>query len=154
MIFYANLYIFFIDTDITLWPSISFRLHHTIFFCLFVSGPYPGHIEVPRLGVKLELQLPAYTTARATRDPSHACSLHHSSWQCQILNHWVRPGIEPTSSWILIGLIIAEPPWELLKLLCLKSCPVSFFLKAIEIDGWVRCMDLKKVWREWFRRAA
>ena len=28
-------------------------------------------MEVPRLGVKLELQLPAYTTATVTRDPSH-----------------------------------------------------------------------------------
>ena len=29
----------------------------------FFLGPHPGHIEVPRLGVKSELQLPAYTTA-------------------------------------------------------------------------------------------
>ena len=27
-----------------------------------------------------------YTTATATPDPSHVCNLHHSSWQCQILN--------------------------------------------------------------------
>ena len=29
------------------------------------------HMEVPRLGVELELQLLAYTTATATWDPSH-----------------------------------------------------------------------------------
>ena len=28
------------------------------------------YIEIPRLGVKLELQLPAYTTVTATEDPS------------------------------------------------------------------------------------
>ena len=28
------------------------------------------HMEVPRLRVELELQLPAYTTATATQDPS------------------------------------------------------------------------------------
>ena len=44
------------------------------------------HIEVPRLGVKLELQLPAYTTATTTWDPSHICNLHRSSRQCRILN--------------------------------------------------------------------
>ena len=44
------------------------------------------HMEVPRLGVKLELQLLAYTTAIAMPDPSHICDLRHSSWQCQILN--------------------------------------------------------------------
>ena len=42
------------------------------------------HLEVPRLGVKLELQLLAYTTATATRDLSHICNLYRSSWQCQI----------------------------------------------------------------------
>ena len=44
------------------------------------------HMEVPRLGVKSELQLPAYTTATATRDPSRICNLHHNSWQHQIFN--------------------------------------------------------------------
>ena len=43
-------------------------------------------MEVPRLGVELELWLLAYTTATATRDPSHVYDLHHSSGQRQILN--------------------------------------------------------------------
>ena len=42
-------------------------------------------MEVPRLGVELELQQPAYTTATATRDPSQLCDLHHGSWQRSIL---------------------------------------------------------------------
>ena len=44
------------------------------------------HMEVPRLGVELELQLPAYITATATMDPSWVCDLHRSSWQPWILN--------------------------------------------------------------------
>ena len=44
------------------------------------------HMVVPRLGIELELQLPAYARATATRDPSHICDLHHSSRQRQILN--------------------------------------------------------------------
>ena len=43
-------------------------------------------MEVPRLGVELELQLPAYITASVTQDPSHIFDLHHSSRQHQILN--------------------------------------------------------------------
>jgi len=43
-------------------------------------------MEVPRLGVKLELRLPAYTTATAIPDPSLVCNLHHSTRQRQILN--------------------------------------------------------------------
>ena len=33
-------------------------------------------MKVPRLGVKLELELPAYTTAAAMQDLSHICDLH------------------------------------------------------------------------------
>ena len=49
-------------------------------------GLHPWHMEVPRLGVKLELQLLAYTTATATPDLSHVFDLHHRSWQRRILN--------------------------------------------------------------------
>ena len=43
-------------------------------------------MEVPRLGVKSELQLRGYATATATPDPSHICKLHCSLWQHWILN--------------------------------------------------------------------
>ena len=43
-------------------------------------------MEVPRLGVQLELKLLACATATAMQDLSHICNLHHSSWQHQILN--------------------------------------------------------------------
>ena len=43
-------------------------------------------MEVPRLGVESELQLPVCSTATATWDPSHVCDLYHGSRQCQILN--------------------------------------------------------------------
>ena len=57
-----------------------------LFFPSVFLGPHPRHVEVPRLRVKSELQLPAYTTAPAMRDPSHICDPHHSSQQCHILN--------------------------------------------------------------------
>ncbi len=58
------------------------------FFALFfvLLGPHPQPMEVPRLGVRSELQLLAYATARATPDLSHIWDLHHSSWQYWILN--------------------------------------------------------------------
>ena len=43
-------------------------------------------MEVPRAGVKWELEPPAYATATATPDPSRVCDLHHSSAQRWILN--------------------------------------------------------------------
>ena len=48
-------------------------------FFFFFLGLHPWHKKVPRLGGELELQLPAYTTAIATRDPRRICELHHSS---------------------------------------------------------------------------
>ena len=50
------------------------------------SEPRLWHMEVPRLGVELELQLPTYATATAMPDPSGVCDLRPSSQQHQILN--------------------------------------------------------------------
>ena len=36
-------------------------------------------MEIPRLGVKSELLLPAYTAATAMWDPSGICDPHHST---------------------------------------------------------------------------
>ena len=68
-------------------------------------------MEVPRLGVELELQLPAYATATATWLQPAYTTVHGNAGS---LTHYVRPGIEPASSWILVGFISAEPQWELL----------------------------------------
>ena len=46
----------------------------------------PWCMEVPRLGVKSELQLLAYTTVTATLALSRICNLPHSLQQCLILN--------------------------------------------------------------------
>ena len=44
------------------------KFYQDLFF--FFLGLHKWHMEVPRLGVKSELQLPAYTTATATLDLS------------------------------------------------------------------------------------
>ena len=68
-------------------PSRPCPIAGSFFFFFFcVLGPHLWHREVPRLGVQLELQLSAYTTATATPDPSRVCDLHHSSQQRKILN--------------------------------------------------------------------
>ena len=56
------------------------------FFFFSFLGLHLWHMQVSRLGVELELQLPAYTTATATQDPSRGCHLPLSSRQRQILN--------------------------------------------------------------------
>ena len=49
-------------------------------------GSSMGHVDIPKPGVEMELQLLACATAIATWDPSHICNLHHSSQQHWVLN--------------------------------------------------------------------
>ena len=60
--------------------EVFLRKTKCIFFLIFL-GLHQQHMEVPRLGVKLELQLLAYAIATATQDLSLICDLHHSSQQ-------------------------------------------------------------------------
>ena len=77
------MYLFKLWFSLNICPGVGL-LDHIFFF--FFLGPHLWHMEIPRLGVKLELQLPAYTTATAMPDPSSIYNLHCSSWQCQVLN--------------------------------------------------------------------
>ena len=43
----------------------------------FFLGPYLQHVDVPRLGMELELQLPAYATATAM--PNQATSVTYTA---------------------------------------------------------------------------
>ena len=68
----------------------AFDLEQVLFSFLFLFfvflGPHPVRMEVPRLGVPSEQQLPVYTTAPATRVPRRICDLQRSSQQHWILN--------------------------------------------------------------------
>ena len=54
---------------------LSFSLFDWSLFMVFVLFSFLGlhlpHMEVPRLGVEWELQLPAYASGTAMPDPSH-----------------------------------------------------------------------------------
>ena len=73
----------------------------TSFFVLFYFlGPHPWHMEAPRLGIEWELT---------------AACLYHSHSHTRSLTQWARPGVEHTSSWILVGFFFTVPRWELPK---------------------------------------
>ena len=89
-------------------------------FILLFLWPLPQHMEVSRLGVEW----------------SYSCWPTPQPWQCQIrvtsatyttargnvrsLTHWAGPGIEPATSWLLVGFVSAEPQWELCGATCFK----------------------------------
>ena len=142
-----------------LWGSAKVML--TFFFFLGLLGPPLWHMEIPRMGVKSELQLPAYTTAPATPDPSHACNLHHSSLQHRILNP-LNEARDRTFVLVVTSQICSsEPQWELPVLTFLiiskqkalyfgfalgaptnvvaKVCPgcLSFWLRGSWSESWI-----------------
>ena len=83
---------------------------------LFFSflGLHLWHMEVPRPGVEWELQLPGYTIATATQDPSSCATYTTAQSNARSLTHWARPGMEPATSWFPVGFVSAAPQWELL----------------------------------------
>jgi len=72
---------------------------------LISLGPHEGHMEFPKVGVQLELQLPA--SARATTSGIQVASATYTTAQSNagFLTHWSRPEIEPASSWMLAGFV-------------------------------------------------
>ena len=66
----------------------------------FSLGPHLRHREVPKLGVKSELQLPDYTAATATQDPQLAER---------------GQGWDPRPRGYQSGSLMAEPRWKLLR---------------------------------------
>ena len=74
-------------------PNIS---HPAFLLCLFRATPAAYGSSQARGWIRA-------TTA----------SLHHSHSNVGSLAHWLRPGIETASSWILVGLITTKPWWEL-----------------------------------------
>ena len=83
------------------------------YFILVFLGLESQRMEVARLRVKSELQLPAYATAIATPDPCHICNLHHSSQQRRIPNPPSKARDRTCVLMNLVRFVSAEPRWEL-----------------------------------------
>ena len=78
-------------------------------------------MEASTLGVESKLQLPAYAIA-------------HSNTRS--LTHWVRPGIEPATSWFLVGFISVVQQWELPQHVHCYVC------RWLSLQGWTHSYDL------------
>ena len=98
-----------LDPDQKADPSTSCLLKFFFFFFFLVFlGLHSWHMEVPRLGVKLKLELPAYAMAQQCQiwAVSVTYTIAHSN--VGSLTHWVRPGIKPTPSWITVRFVPTE----------------------------------------------
>ena len=75
-------------------PRTFFSFFFFLFFVCFFLGPHSGHMEVPRLGDELKLELLAYATATVMQDLSCLCKLHYSWRQRQILNPLIEARVQ------------------------------------------------------------
>ena len=105
----------------------GFQFHFYIYFL----GPHPWHMEVPRLGVKLELQLPSYTRATAIPHPSLPVAYATAPGNVESLTHRGRPGIKPTSSWILVRFVTCWDTMGTMKKIVLIN-NTTYHIKLIE----------------------
>ena len=110
--------------DCILLVLIYFSILYTSlknFFCFL--GPHPWHMEVLRLGVESELQLPAYSTATATQDPSCLCDLYHS-WQ----RHWIPNPLSEARDWTCIFM---DTSWICFCCTMMGTPYLIYFLKIV-----------------------
>ena len=68
------------------WPLYSNVYYLSLFFFYFFLRSQVRHMDVPWLGVKSKLQLPAYAPSTAMPDLKCVCDLHHSAQKCHIFN--------------------------------------------------------------------
>ena len=119
------------------FPSLLERMCDTVifffFFFFFFKGLHLWHMEVPRSGVKSELQLLACVTATATRDLSRICDVYHGSRQCQIFKPLSKARNQTHILMDASRICFCCTTWEL---------PVLFFGK-IELRGhWIFLLTL------------
>ena len=118
-----------------------------VLFCFLFLGPHPSHMEVPRLGVELELLLSAYATAAAMQDQSHICNLCHSSQQ-----HWVT---DPLSEARDQTCILMDSSQICFCCANMGTSPVCFVLLKISLKSWkliVNCVMNKRA--EWLHKTS
>ena len=83
--------------------SFFFSFSHSHFFFLFFLLLHLRHMEVPRLGVGLELQLLTTQQPQQRQIPATSAMYTTACSNARSLTHRMRPGIKSTSSWILAG---------------------------------------------------
>ena len=117
----------------------------SFFFLSFLSfvflGPHLQHMEVPQ--------------ARG-RIGAAAAGQHHSHSNAGSLNHWARPGIEPTSSWVLVRFLNHWATAGTLRMFLSQMLPVLLAhtgpklitaARAMGCTNWLETVWVHPVWR-------
>ena len=123
-----------ISQRISLEPFSLFCFLFYLSFCLFRATPaaYGGSQARGRIGTTAASLLYSHSNPRS--------ELHLQS--TPQLTQWARPGIKPTSSWILVGIFSAAPQWELLFNFLTKRPKYLFSNLLAILDSHQWCMKI------------
>ena len=105
--------------------SVTSYPNHFLFFFLFLLGTHLQHMEVPRVGVRLELQLLPTSQPQQCQIPAVSATYTTVHSNAGSLTYWLGAGIKPTSSWILVRFITTEPQQELPRITFNKASEIS-----------------------------
>ena len=104
------------------------------------GGPHLWHMEVPRLGIRWELQPLAYTQPQQCQIQTMSATYTTAHSNTRSLTHWAGPGIKLASLWILCHDGIS------LKLLILlgsaTASPQGLTFPLHKMGGLVQCFKL------------
>ena len=123
------------------WPMIQLTWNlkcEMVFF--FFSGPHPRHMEVPSYGSNWSY------SRRPTPQPQQcqiwAASASYTTAHSNTgsLTHRARPGMEPTTSWFLVG-FISTIPW--------RELPKWSFLLWTRKETFVMLTKIISTWRKY-----
>ena len=99
------------------------------FFFFFFLGLHPLLMEVPKARGCIGYR--CWPTPQLQQLEIWDMSVTYTTAHCNAgcFTHWERPGMEPASSWILVGFITTEPQQELhITLFNLKHFPQTLYI--------------------------
>ena len=91
------------NPKVVVFGALEITLVCFVLFCFVFWGLHPQHMKVPRPGLILEPQPPAYTTATATPDLSWVYDLHHSSRQ-----RWILNPLSEATDWTFVHVVSSQ----------------------------------------------
>ena len=94
--------------------TVEVQCYFILFFCFL--GLHLRHMEVPSPGAQLELRLLAgHNHSHRHSHIRSMSAIYTAHGKAGSSTHWVRPGIEPATSWFLVGFVSSVPWSELLQ---------------------------------------
>ena len=126
------------------WPSHTY-VYILFFSCFLCFLAFPWHLEALRLEVELELQYRPTPQPWQLRSQAASATYTTAHGNTGSLTHWVRPGIEPSTSWLLVGFVnhwaMTGTPVHSFSHIILHHSPFVFTWSKISFCCWIKSLE-------------